>query len=85
MSIFDFIKKGPSAQTGINSAGGVVAGAESAEILANLVLNTIDSGVIIVLPTGVIEYINPAAVSLLGGQMAQNFLGAKLEDILKLK
>ena len=85
MSIFDFIKKGPGAQTGINSAGGAVAGAESAEILANLVLNTIDSGVIIVLPTGVIEYINPAAVSLLGGQMAQNFLGAKLEDILKLE
>ena len=85
MSIFDFIKKGPSAQTGTNSTGGAVAGAESAEILANLVLNTIDSGVIIVLPTGVIEYINPAAVSLLGGQMAQNFLGAKLEDILKLE
>ena len=85
MSIFDFIKKGPSTQTGANSAGGAVAGAESAEILANLVLNTIDSGVIIVLPTGVIEYINPAAVSLLGGQMAQNFLGAKLEDILKLE
>lgn len=85
MSIFDFIKKGPVAQTGANSAGGAVAGAESAEILANLVLNTIDSGVIIVLPTGVIEYINPAAVSLLGGQMAQNFLGAKLEDILKLE
>ena len=85
MSIFDFIKKGPSAQTGANSAGGAVAGAESAEILANLVLNTIDSGVIIVLPTGVIEYINPAAVSLLGGQIAQNFLGAKLEDILKLE
>lgn len=85
MSIFDFIKKGPSAQAGANSAGGAVAGAESAEILANLVLNTIDSGVIIVLPTGVIEYINPAAVSLLGGQMAQNFLGAKLEDILKLE
>ena len=70
---------------GANSAGGAVAGAESAEILANLVLNTIDSGVIIVLSTGVIEYINPAAVSLLGGQMAQNFLGAKLEDILKLE
>ena len=85
MSIFDFIKKGPGAQTGANNAGGAVAGAESAEILANLVLNTIDSGVIIVLPTGVIEYINPAAVSLLGGQMAQNFLGAKLEDILKLE
>ena len=85
MSIFDFIKKGPGAQTGINSAGGAAAGAESAEILANLVLNTIDSGVIIVLSTGVIEYINPAAVSLLGGQMAQNFLGAKLEDILKLE
>ena len=85
MSIFDFIKKGPDAQAGANSAGGAVAGAESAEILANLVLNTIDSGVIIVLPTGVIEYINPAAVSLLGGQMAQNFLGAKLEDILKLE
>lgn len=85
MSIFDFIKKGPDTQTGVNSAGGAVAGAESAEILANLVLNTIDSGVIIVLPTGVIEYINPAAVSLLGGQMAQNFLGAKLEDILKLE
>ena len=85
MSIFDFIKKGPSAQTGANSAGGAVAGAESAEILANLVLNTIDSGVIIALSTGVIEYINPAAVSLLGGQMAQNFLGAKLEDILKLE
>lgn len=85
MSIFDFIKKGPGAQVGANSAGGAVAGAESAEILANLVLNTIDSGVIIVLPTGVIKYINPAAVSLLGGQMAQNFLGAKLEDILKLE
>lgn len=85
MSIFDFIKKGPGAQAGANSAGGAVAGAESAEILANLVLNTIDSGVIIVLPTGVIEYINPAAVSLLGGQMSQNFLGAKLEDILKLE
>ena len=85
MSIFDFIKKGPGAQTGTNSVGGAVAGAESAEILANLVLNTIDSGVIIVLSTGVIEYINPAAVSLLGGQMAQNFLGAKLEDILKLE
>lgn len=85
MSIFDFIKKGPGAQAGANSAGGTVAGAESAEILANLVLNTIDSGVIIVLSTGVIEYINPAAVSLLGGQMAQNFLGAKLEDILKLE
>ena len=85
MSIFDFIKKGPGAQTGANSAGGAAAGAESAEILANLVLNTIDSGVIIVLSTGVIEYINPAAVSLLGGQMAQNFLGAKLEDILKLE
>lgn len=85
MSIFDFIKKGPSAQTGANSTGGAVAGAESAEILANLVLNTIDGGVIIVLSTGVIEYINPAAVSLLGGQMAQNFLGAKLEDILKLE
>ena len=85
MSIFDFIKKGPGAQMGANSSGGAVAGAESAEILANLVLNTIDSGVIIVLPTGIIEYINPAAVSLLGGQMAQNFLGAKLEDILKLE
>ena len=85
MSIFDFIKKGPGAQTGANSTGAAVAGAESAEILANLVLNTIDSGVIIVLSTGVIEYINPAAVSLLGGQMAQNFLGAKLEDILKLE
>ena len=85
MSIFDFIKKGPGIQTGANSAGGAAAGAESAEILANLVLNTIDSGVIIVLSTGVIEYINPAAVSLLGGQMSQNFLGAKLEDILKLE
>ena len=85
MSIFDFIKKGPGAQAGANSAGGAVTGTESAEILANLVLNTIDSGVIIVLPTGVIEYINPAAVSLLGGQVAQNFLGAKLEDILKLE
>ena len=85
MSIFDFIKKGPAAQAGVNSAGGAVSGAESAEILANLVLNTTDSGVIIVLPTGVIEYINPAAVSLLGGQVAQNFLGAKLEDILKLE
>ena len=85
MSIFDFIKKGPGIQTGANGTGGAAAGAESAEILANLVLNTIDSGVIIVLPTGVIEYINPAAVSLLGGQMAQNFLGAKLEDILKLE
>ena len=85
MSIFDFIKKGPGAQAGANSTGSAVAGAESAEILANLVLNTIDSGVIIVLSTGVIEYINPAAVSLLGGQMAQNFLGAKLEDILKLE
>ena len=85
MSIFDFIKKGAGAQAGANGTGGAVAGAESAEILANLVLNTIDSGVIIVLPTGVIEYINPAAVSLLGGQMAQNFLGAKLEDILKLE
>ena len=85
MSIFDFIKKGPGAQAGVNSAGGAVASAESAEILANLVLNTTDSGVIIVLPTGVIEYINPAAISLLGGQMAQNFLGAKLEDILKLE
>ena len=85
MSIFDFIKKGPGAQAGVNSAGGAMSGAESAEILANLVLNTTDSGVIIVLPTGVIEYINPAAVSLLGGQMAQNFLGAKLEDILKLE
>ena len=85
MSIFDFIKKGPGAQAGVNSAGGAVAGAEGAEILANLVLNTTDSGVIIVLPTGVIEYINPAAVSLLGGQMAQNFLGAKLVDILKLE
>ena len=85
MGIFDFIKKGPGAQAGANSAGGAVAGAESAEILANLVLNTIDSGVIIVLSTGVIEYINPAAVSLLGGQMSQNFLGAKLEDILKLE
>ena len=85
MSIFDFIKKGPGAQTGVNSTGGAVAGTEGAEILANLVLNTTDSGVIIVLPTGVIEYINPAAVSLLGGQMAQNFLGAKLEDILKLE
>ena len=85
MSIFDFIKKGPGAQTGVNSTGGAVAGMEGAEILANLVLNTTDSGVIIVLPTGVIEYINPAAVSLLGGQMAQNFLGAKLEDILKLE
>ena len=85
MSIFDFIKKGPGAQAGVNSAGGAVASAESAEILANLVLNTTDSGVIIVLPTGVIEYINPAAVSLLGGQMAQNFLGGRLEDILKLE
>ena len=85
MSIFDFIKKGPGAQTTASNTSGVVAGAESAEILANLVLNTTDSGVIIVLPTGVIEYINPAAVSLLGGQMAQNFLGAKLEDILKLE
>ena len=85
MSIFDFIKKGAGAQAGANGTGGAVAGAESAEILANLVLNTIDSGVIIVLSTGVIEYINPAAVSLLGGQMAQNFLGAKLEDILKLE
>ena len=85
MSIFDFIKKGPGTQAGVNSAGGAVAGAEGAEILANLVLNTTDSGVIIVLPTGVIEYINPAAVSLLGGQMTQNFLGAKLEDILKLE
>lgn len=85
MSIFDFIKKGPGIQTGANGTGGAAAGAESAEILANLVLNTIDSGVIIVLSTGVIEYINPAAVSLLGGQMSQNFLGAKLEDILKLE
>lgn len=85
MSIFDFIKKGPATQTTASNTSGAVAGAESAEILANLVLNTIDSGVIIVLPTGVIEYINPAAVSLLGGQMAQNFLGAKLEDILKLE
>lgn len=85
MSIFDFIKKGPATQTTTSNTSGAVAGAESAEILANLVLNTIDSGVIIVLPTGVIEYINPAAVSLLGGQMAQNFLGAKLEDILKLE
>ena len=85
MSIFDFIKKGPATQTTASNTSGAVAGAESTEILANLVLNTIDSGVIIVLPTGVIEYINPAAVSLLGGQMAQNFLGAKLEDILKLE
>ncbi|MBQ3261124.1 PAS domain-containing protein [Candidatus Saccharibacteria bacterium] len=59
--------------------------AASAGVLAQLALNTIRDGVIIVDPNGVIQFMNPAAVEITGCDKADNAVGLDFLLVMKFE
>ena len=80
MSIFGFVKKkGASSSTQPKQRG------ECDSKLASLVLNSIEEGVIIVQPNGVIELANPAAMRMLGADDTGLVYNLQVGSVLKLE
>lgn len=79
MSLFKSRKK--SAATAEAGANGSVATA----LLAELALNTINDGVIIVDGAGVVKFANPAAATMTGYNSAENLIGLDYKLIVKLE
>ena len=78
MSIFSFAKKKEVRNPAEPSNG------NTAE-LANLVLNSIEEGVIIVHPSGVVLLSNPAAIRMLGVNDTSAILNVQIGSLLRLE
>jgi two-component sensor kinase, probably involved in phosphate sensing len=84
MSIFNLIKKKEPINNGQAPQNPATATAQSAN-LANLVLNSIDEGVMIVHSSGIVVLVNPAAMRLLGTSDPNMVENLQLASILNLE
>lgn len=85
MSIFSFIKKKETNNSLMQTPLGQTAPTTRSANLANLVLNSIDEGVMIVHSSGIVVLINPAAMRLLGTSDPNTVENLQLASILKLE
>lgn len=84
MSIFNLIKKKEPINNGQAPQNPTTTTAQSAN-LANLVLNSIDEGVMIVHSSGIVVLVNPAAMRLLGTNDPNMVENLQLASILNLE
>ena len=84
MSIFNLIKKKEPINNGEAPQNPATSTAQSAN-LANLVLNSIDEGVMIVHSSGIVVLVNPAAMRLLGTSDPNMVENLQLASILNLE
>ena len=84
MSIFNLIKKNEPINNGQAPQNPTTSTAQSAN-LANLVLNSIDEGVMIVHSSGIVVLVNPAAMRLLGTSDPNMVENLQLASILNLE
>ena len=84
MSIFNLIKKKEPTNSLQPSENPAMATAQSTN-LANLVLNSIDEGVMIVHSSGIVVLVNPAAMRLLGTNDPNTVENLQLASILNLE
>ena len=85
MSIFSFIKKKETNNSLMQTPLSQTAPTTRSANLANLVLNSIDEGVMIVHSSGIVVLINPAAMRLLGTSDPNTVENLQLASILKLE
>ena len=85
MSIFSFIKKKETNNSPMQHPLNQTAPTTRSAKLANLVLNSIDEGVMIVHSSGIVVLINPAAMRLLGTSDPNTVENLQLASILKLE
>ena len=85
MSIFSFIKKKETNNSPMQHPLNQTAPTTRSANLANLVLNSIDEGVMIVHSSGIVVLINPAAMRLLGTSDPNTVENLQLTSILKLE
>lgn len=81
MSIFSFVKKKETKNNSVVVNNKVT----DTSALANLVFNTIEEGLIITNPTGVILLANPAAMRMLGATDANTILNLQISSVLHLE
>ena len=84
MSIFNLIKKKEPTNSLQPSENPAITTAQSTS-LANLVLNSIDEGVMIVHSSGIVVLVNPAAMRLLGTNDPNTVENLQLASILNLE
>lgn len=85
MSIFNFIKKKEANNNTLESSSIQTSPSTHSGNLANLVLNSIDEGVMIVHSSGIVVLVNPAAMRLLGTNDPNTVENLQLTSILKLE
>lgn len=85
MSIFSFIKKKETNNSLMQTPLSQTAPTTRSANLANLVLNSIDEGVMIIHSSGIVVLINPAAMRLLGTSDPNTVENLQLASILKLE
>ena len=81
MSIFSFVKKKETKNNSVIVNNKVT----DTSALANLVFNTIEEGLIITNPTGIILLANPAAMRMLGATDANTILNLQISSVLHLE
>lgn len=81
MSIFNFVKKKETKNNSVVVNNKVT----DTSVLANLVFNTIEEGLIITNPTGIILLANPAAMRMLGATDANTILNLQISSVLHLE
>ena len=81
MSIFNFVKKKEIKNNSVVVNNKVT----DTSALANLVFNTIEEGLIITNPTGIILLANPAAMRMLGATDANAILNLQISSVLHLE
>lgn len=81
MSIFNFVKKKETKNNSVVVNNKVT----DTSALANLVFNTIEEGLIITNPTGIILLANPAAMRMLGATDANTILNLQISSVLLLE
>ena len=81
MSIFSFVKKKKTENNSVVVNNKVT----DTSALANLVFNTIEEGLIITNPTGIILLANPAAMRMLGATDANTILNLQISSVLLLE
>ena len=81
MSIFNFVKKKETKNNSVVVNNKVT----DTSALANLVFNTIEEGLIITNPTGIILLANPAAMRMLGATDANTILNLQISSVLHLE
>ena len=81
MSIFSFVKKKETKNSSVIVNNKVT----DTSALANLVFNTIEEGLIITNPAGIILLANPAAMRMLGATDANTILNLQISSVLHLE